>query len=72
MRRRDFIVLAVGMAVIRPFTAQPPPPTVLNMGMGLAIGHTIVEARGGQPSAENLAGRSAAFRVRLPLAELPQ
>jgi signal transduction histidine kinase len=42
------------------------------MGMGLSIARTIVEAHGGQISAENLARRGVAFHIRLPLAELPQ
>jgi signal transduction histidine kinase len=54
--------------VFEPFVTTKPQ----GLGMGLSIARTIVEAHGGQISAENRPGRGAAFRVRLPLDALTE
>ena len=42
------------------------------MGMGLSIARTLVEAHGGQLTAENQAGGGAMLRLRLPLTSNPE
>ena len=40
-----------------------------NMGIGLSVCRTVVEAHGGRISARNIPGSGACFRIELPLKE---